>query len=292
MLGLRLAARPAMTFETKLRPPLHRSLLARLRSWFFTGLVIFGPVAVTVYITLWFIDSVDNWVRPLAPASLWPDTYLPFHVPGFGVVIVITGLTLLGFLAANIAGRTLVALYEAMLDRTPVVRGIYKSVKQIFETVFSQGGTQFRKVGLVEFPLKGSWSVVFISSDPAPAVAEVLPTGGMTSVFLPCIPNPTTGFYFFVPTKDIIELPMSPDDAAKLIMSAGLIQPSGQAALAAMAQAAKQAAPIGEAETLWEQGFRAPRRERREIPSAFRDFSMVCGQQKFPSRSCGQSASS
>ena len=240
-----------MTFETKLRPPLHRSLLARLRSWFFTGLVIFGPVAVTVYITLWFIDSVDNWVRPLAPASLWPDTYLPFHVPGFGVVIVIIGLTVLGFLAANIAGRTLVALYEAMLDRTPVVRGIYKSVKQIFETVFSQGGTQFRKVGLVEFPLKGSWSVVFISSDPAKAVADVLPTDGMTSVFLPCIPNPTTGFYFFVPTKDIIELPMSPDDAAKLIMSAGLIQPAGQAALAAMAQAAKQAAaPIGEAETL------------------------------------------
>ncbi len=84
------------------------------------------------------LSEVDNWVRPLAPASLWPDTYLPFHVPGFGVVIVITGLTLLGFLAANIAGRTLVALYEAMLDRTPVVRGIYKSAKQIFETVFSQ----------------------------------------------------------------------------------------------------------------------------------------------------------
>ena len=139
---------------------------------------------------------------------------------------------------------------EAMLDRTPVVRGIYKSVKQIFETVFSQSGTQFRKVGLVEFPLKGSWSVVFISSDPAKAVADVLPTGGMTSVFLPCIPNPTTGFYFFVPTKDIIELPMSPDDAAKLIMSAGLIQPAGQAALAAMAQAARQAAPVSAAETL------------------------------------------
>jgi uncharacterized membrane protein len=228
-----------MTFETKHVAPLPRSLLARLRSWFFTGLVIFGPVAVTVYIALWFIDTVDNWVRPLAPANLWPDTYLPFHVPGFGVVIVMIGLTLLGFLAANIAGRTLVGLGEAMLDRTPVVRGIYKSVKQIFETVFREGGTQFRKVGLVEFPLKGSWSVVFISSDPT-----------KTSVFLPCIPNPTTGFYFFVPTKDIIELPMSPDDAAKLIMSAGLIQPAGQAALAAMAQAAKQAAPIGEAETL------------------------------------------
>jgi uncharacterized membrane protein len=239
-----------MTFETPLGAPLHRSLLARLRSWFFTGLVAFGPVAVTVYIALWFIDTVDNWVRPLAPASLWPDTYLPIHVPGFGVVIAIIGLTVLGFLAANIAGRTLVGVGEAMLDRTPVVRGIYKSVKQIFETVFRQGGTQFRKVGLVEFPLKGSWSVVFISSEPTRTVADVLPTDGMTSVFLPCIPNPTTGFYFFVPTKDIIELPMSPDDAAKLIMSAGLIQPAGQAALAAMAQAAKRGAPVGEAETL------------------------------------------
>jgi uncharacterized membrane protein len=239
-----------MTFDAKLAAPLPRSLLARLRSWFFTGLVIFGPVAVTVYIALWFIDTIDNWVRPLAPASLWPDTYLPFHVPGFGVVIVMIGLTLLGFLAANIAGRTLVGLGEAMLDRTPVVRGIYKSVKQIFETVFREGGTQFRKVGLFEFPLKGSWSVVFISSDPTKAVADVLPTDGMTSVFLPCIPNPTTGFYFFVPTKDIIELPMSPDDAAKLIMSAGLIQPAGQAALAAMAQAAKRVAPVSAAETL------------------------------------------
>jgi uncharacterized membrane protein len=230
-----------MTFEIKTRAPLPRSLSARLRSWFFTGLVIFGPVATTVYIAWWLVDTVDNWVRPLAPASLWPDTYLPIHVPGFGVVIAVIGLTLLGFLAANIAGRTLVRMGEAMLDRTPVVRGIYKSLKQIFETLFSQGGTQFRKVGLVEFPLKGSWSIVFISSDPPAAVAGILPTDGMTSVFLPCTPNPTTGFYFFVPAKDIIELPMTPDNAAKLIMSAGLIQPDGQAALAAMAQAARAA---------------------------------------------------
>jgi len=129
---------------------------------------------------------------------------------------------------------------EAMVDRTPLVRGVYKSVKQIFETLFSQGGTHFRKVGLVEFPSKGSWTIVFISSAPTQAVADVLPTGGMTSVFLPCTPNPTTGFYFFVPTADVIELPMAPDDAAKLIMSAGLIQPEGQAALAAMAQAARR----------------------------------------------------
>ena len=219
-------------------PP--RSLGVRLRTWFFTGLVIFGPVAVTIYIAWWFIDTVDNWVKPLVPARYWPDSYLPFHVPGFGVVIALAGLTLLGFLAANIAGRTLVSIGEALLDRTPVVRGIYKSVKQIFETVFSQSGTQFRKVGLVEFPFKGSWSIVFITADPAAAVAGVLPPGEMTSVFLPCTPNPTTGFYFFIPTADVIELPMTPEDAVKLIVSAGVVQPEGQATLAAMAQAARQ----------------------------------------------------
>jgi uncharacterized membrane protein len=220
-----------------------RSLGARLRSWFFTGLVIFGPVAITAYIAWWFVDTVDNWVKPLVPSIVWPDSYLPFHVPGFGVVIVFLVLTLLGFLAANIAGRTLVNIGEAIVGRTPVIRGVYKSVKQIFETLFSEGGAHFRKVGLVEFPMKGSWSVVFISSDPMPAVADVLPTGQMTSVFLPCTPNPTTGFYFFVPAADVIELPITPDEAAKLIMSAGLIQPEGQAALAAMAEAARRQKP-------------------------------------------------
>ncbi len=224
--------------------PLHRSLLIRLRSWFFAGLVVFGPLALTLYLAWWFVDTVDNWVRPLAPAVLWPENYLPFHVPGFGVAIVLVGLTLLGFLAANIAGRWLVRLSEAMLDRTPVIRGIYKSIKQIFETVFAPDGTQFRKVGLVEYPIKGCWSIVFISSEPSAQLAAHLPPG-MTSVFLPCAPNPTTGFYFFVPTKDVVELPMTPDDAFKIVMSAGLIQPGGAAPLAALSEtrAAEATAP-------------------------------------------------
>jgi uncharacterized membrane protein len=212
-----------------------------LRSWFFAGLVLFGPLAVTLYIALWFVDTVDRWVRPLVPASFWPDTYLPFHVPGFGVAIVLIGLTLLGFVAANVAGRTLVGIGEAMLDRTPVVRGVYKSIKQIFETVFSQSGTQFRRVGLVEFPIKGAWSIVFLSSEPPRQVAEALPDRPMTSVFLPCTPNPTTGFYFYVPTAEILELAISPDEAAKLVMSAGLIVPEGGGQLAVMAQAARAA---------------------------------------------------
>ena len=232
-----------MTFETAPRAPLHRSLLARLRSWFIAGLVVFGPLAVTLYIAWWFVDTVDNWVRPLVPASFWPETYLPYHVPGFGVASVLVGLTLLGFLAANIAGRWLVGIGEAMLDRTPVVRGVYKSIKQIFETVFAQDGTQFRKVGLVEYPMKGCWSIVFISSEPAPLLAAALPPVGMTSVFLPCAPNPTTGFYFFVPTKDVIELSLTPDEAFKIVMSAGLIQPGAAGAVQGAAEGGRVAEP-------------------------------------------------
>jgi uncharacterized membrane protein len=220
--------------------PFHRSLAARLRSWFFTGLVVFGPVAVTAYIAWFVIDTVDGWVKPWLPQSLSPDGYLPFHVPGFGVLIALVGLTLLGFLTANIIGRTLVKFSEAMLDRMPLVRGVYKGLKQVFETVFSQSGSQFRKVGLVEFPVKGSWSIVFVSSEPGRVVSSALPGDKpMISVFMPCTPNPTTGFFFYIAAEDVIELPISADEAAKLIMSAGLIQPEGQAALAAMAEAAK-----------------------------------------------------
>jgi uncharacterized membrane protein len=221
-------------------PTVHRSLAQRLRSWFLTGLVVFGPVAVTLYIAWWAIDTVDNWVRPWFPLSLSPDGYLPFHVPGFGVVIAIVGLTLLGFLTANFIGRSLVRFGEAMLDRTPLVRGVYKGFKQAFETIFSQSGSQFRKVGLVEFPVKGSWSIVFVSSVPGEILVRTLPgEKPMISVFMPCTPNPTTGFFFYIAADEVVELPISADDAAKLIMSAGLIQPQGHAALAAMAEAAK-----------------------------------------------------
>ena len=112
-------------------------------------------------------------------------------------------------------------------------------MKQIFETIFSQSGTSFRRVGLVEFPAKGMWTIVFISAPPSATLSKALPMGDHISVFLPCTPNPTTGFYFFLPVADVIEIPMSPDDAAKLIMSAGLIQPETQLALGALAERAK-----------------------------------------------------
>ena len=222
------------------RPP-RPSLGARVRAWFLTGIVVAGPVAVTGYIAWWFVNTVDNMVKPLVPARFWPDAYLPVYVPGFGVVIAFLALTLLGFFTANLVGRSLIALGEGLLDRMPIVRGIYKSVKQIFETMFSQSGTGFRRVALVEYPMPGWWSVVFLSAEPSETVAQALPgTPALVSVFLPCAPNPTTGFYFYLPAHKVIEIDVTPDDAVKLIMSAGLIQPHGQAMLAAMAEGAKR----------------------------------------------------
>jgi uncharacterized membrane protein len=230
------APEPAALFV----PARPRGVGARLRAYFLTGLVIAGPLAVTAWIVWWFINTIDGWVTPLIPTVLRPDRYLPFHVPGVGVVVALVGLTLLGFLAANLAGRSLIRVGEAILDRMPVVRGIYKSVKQIFETIFSQSGTSFRRVGLVEFPAKGNWSVVFISSPPAGTVLENLSGEEHLGVFLPCSPNPTTGFFFYLPARDVIEIPMTPDDAAKLIMSAGLIQPEIQAKLNTFAEETKR----------------------------------------------------
>jgi uncharacterized membrane protein len=206
--------------------PVKTGTLAGIRTYFLTGLVVAGPVAITVYLTWAFITWVDAWVTPLIPAAYLPDTYLPFRVPGFGLIVAFVGLTLVGFLTANLVGRTLVRFGETLLDRMPVVRGIYKALKQVFTTVFSQSGTSFRKAGLVEFP-QGAWSVVFISAEPSPAIERLLPgeRDEWVSVFMPCAPNPTTGFFFLLPRSKVIELPISVEEATKLVISAGLIQP-------------------------------------------------------------------
>jgi uncharacterized membrane protein len=217
--------------------PVRSGGLQRLRTYFLTGVVIAGPVAITIYLTWWFIALVDGWVKPIVPRIYLPETYLPFAIPGFGVLVAFLLLTILGFLTANLVGRTLLQTSERLLDRMPVVRGLYKSTKQIFETVFSQSGTTFKRVGLVEYPMRGMWSVVLISAEPNPELAKVLPgKEEMIGVFLPCAPNPTTGFFFYLPKRDVVEIAISPDEAAKLVMSAGLIQPdpNQQARLAAL----------------------------------------------------------
>ena len=229
-------------------PPDHPpGLVARFRNYFLTGLVVAGPVAITLYLTWWFVNWVDNLVRPFVPTVYRPETYLPFGLPGSGLVVAVVALTLLGFLTANLIGRTLVDLGERLLGRMPVVRAIYRGLKQVFETLFSGKGSSFRRVGLVEFPSPGMWSIVLISQAPSANVASQLPgEEEHISVFLPCAPNPTTGFFFYVPRSKIIEVDMTTEDAATLIMSAGVVQPGSDpqkrnAALAGMANAARVA---------------------------------------------------
>jgi uncharacterized membrane protein len=239
---------PSDIVETDLPP---HGLGARLRNYFLTGLVVAGPLAITAWLISAVITWVDDSVRPLIPEIYRPETYLPWKIPGSGLVIALFALTLLGFLTANLVGRTLVQLGDHLIDRMPIVRPIYKTVKQVFQMLFSKSGTSFRKVGLVEFPAPGMWSLVFLSQPPSAEVARRLPdSDDQISVFLPCTPNPTTGFFFYVSRKNIIELDIAVEQAATLIMSAGMIQPGaplpkengGFAAMAAAARAAQAAA--------------------------------------------------
>ena len=221
---------------------IHHGMVVRLRNYFLTGLVLVGPAYITISLTWWFINWVDDLVRPFIPIAYRPDTYLPVKIPGTGLIIALTALTLLGFLTANFVGRKLVEAGENILNRMPVVRPIYKSLKQIFETLFANGGSSFRRVGLVEFPSPGMWSLVFLSNPASADVAARLPATEHVAAFLPCTPNPTTGFLFYVQRRDVVDLDITVEAAMTLLMSAGMVQPGAgdqQKKLAALAETAR-----------------------------------------------------
>jgi uncharacterized membrane protein len=220
-------------------------IISRIRTYFLTGLVVAGPVAVTLWLVWWFVTLVDGLVRPIIPGAYRPETYLPVKIPGLGLIIVFVALTLLGFFAANLIGRKLVDFGESILSRMPIVRPIYRTAKQIFQTLFSKSESSFRKVALVEFPSPGMWSLVFLTQSPTAEISSRLPATEHVSAFMPCTPNPTTGFFFYVPQRDIVELEITVEQAMTVIMSAGIVQPSGepqsQAKLAALAETARAA---------------------------------------------------
>jgi uncharacterized membrane protein len=228
--------------------------MSRIRNYFLTGLIVAGPVAITAWLIWWFVTWVDSLVRPLIPAAYHPDTYLPFNIPGLGLIFAFVMLTLLGFLTANFVGRRMVGFGESILSRMPIVRPIYRTAKQIFETLFSSSQSSFRQVGLVEFPSPGMWSLVFLTQSPSASIAGRLPEGEHVSAFMPCTPNPTTGFFFYVPRRDVIELDISVEQAMQLIISAGVIQPGGDdpqknlATLAAKARTAQTARAVAQNE--------------------------------------------
>ena len=226
--------------------PSQTSLAGRIRNYFLTGLVVAGPLAVTAWLIWSIVNWVDDLVRPLIPPVYRPETYLPWPIPGTGLVLAVIVLTLLGFLTANLVGRTLVGWGEDLLNRMPIVRPVYKTMKQIFEALFSKSGSSFRQVALVEFPAPGMWSLVFLSQPPSAELTAKLPPGEHISAFMPCTPNPTTGFFFYVLRKDLVVLDISVENAMTLLISAGMVQPDGEAqkklaSLAASARAAQAA---------------------------------------------------
>ncbi|MEM8749292.1 MAG: DUF502 domain-containing protein [Pseudomonadota bacterium] len=204
-----------------------RRSFTRLRNYFFTGLVICAPIAITAYLTWTLVQWVDGWVKPYIPDVYNPDLYLPFTVPGFGLLVAMFVITMIGFLTANLIGRSIVAYGEYLLSRMPIVRNIYSALKQIFETVFREDANSFQSVVLVEYPRKDIWALAFVATDTLGEVQARLddPAGATVSVFLPTTPNPTSGFLLFVPKSDVITLDMSVEEAAKLVISAGLVAP-------------------------------------------------------------------
>jgi uncharacterized membrane protein len=209
--------------------PLHAG--ARVRNYFLTGLVVVGPVTITLYIAWYFINIIDAWVKPYIPRIYNPESYLPFPVPGVGLLFAIVGLTLIGALAANLLGRSLISAGELMLGRMPIVRNVYQGLKQIFESVVtvSAPSKSFQKVALMEFPSKGIWSLVFVTGEAADQIAAEIPGVDLVSVFMPTGMLPPSGFVCFVPRASVVPVRMSVEDAAKIIISAGMVNPETQA---------------------------------------------------------------
>jgi uncharacterized membrane protein len=207
------------------RPP-RRGLFAGIRASFLTGLVIVAPAVLTIWLIQTVIEFVDGKVLPLVPSRVFPDWLTGISVPGLGLIIFLAFTLIVGWLAKGLIGRSLIAWGEEIVSRMPVVRSIYNGLKQIAETVFAQSSTTFNRACLIQYPRPGLWAIAFISTDTKGELAQNLnATEKHLSVFLPTTPNPTSGFLLFVPESQVILLDMSIEEAAKLVISAGLVVP-------------------------------------------------------------------
>jgi len=202
----------------------HGGFLSRLRTWFFAGVLVVAPIGITIYIAQLFIDFVDGKVLPNIPERYNPGTYLPVDIPGLGLVIVMVCVTLIGMMTAGFVGRWFVRTSEAIVNRMPVVRTLYGSLKQILETVLAQKSTAFRDVVLVEYPRREMWVIGFVSGKTTGEV-QAKTDDEVINVFIPTTPNPTSGFLIFVPRRDMIFLNMTIEEGIKMVVSGGIVTP-------------------------------------------------------------------
>ena len=221
--------------DSQSQPPRRRSgLLGGLRSSFLTGLIVVLPIGLTIYFIYVVTGWIDGWVLPFIPSALRPDALIRHwfgeetwvNVRGVGVLVFLVFTVIVGWIAKGIIGRSFLHWTERTVDRLPIVRSIYNGLKQIAETVFAQGDQKFDQACLVEYPKEGIWAIGFISTKAKGEIAAKFPPDeDILSVFLPTTPNPTSGFLLFVPSRDVRILDMKIEDAAKLIISAGLVYP-------------------------------------------------------------------
>ena len=212
--------------------PLRPSPFARLRNNFLTGLIVIAPIGLTTWLIWTVIGWVDGFVLPFVPRRYNPEVWLQENldvavdIHGIGVAFFLVFTVLIGWAAKGFIGRSLLRYAEGLMARLPIVRSIYGGIKQIAETIFTQDNQSFENACLVEYPRRGIWAIGFISTGAKGEVAARA-SQDMMSVFLPTTPNPTSGFLLFVPVEDVVMLDMSVEDAAKLVISAGLVYPNG-----------------------------------------------------------------
>ena len=203
----------------------NQNLFQRLRSNFLTGLVLITPIILTIYLLWGVINFIDDKVVPWLPNKYNPSTYLGKDIPGLGVITFLIFTTIVGMVTKGFFGRQLIKFWQSLVDRTPVFRSIYNALKQIAETVFTKSDQTFKSACLVEYPRRGIWVVAFVSTITRGEIKEKINKDEILTVFVPTTPNPTSGFLLFIPKKDVIILKMSVENAAKLVISAGLVVP-------------------------------------------------------------------
>jgi uncharacterized membrane protein len=200
-------------------------MMAYIRRCFISGLLLWLPIWVTLLVIKFLVDILGNSITML-PHEYQPDALLGFHIPGIGFLITVLVIFFTGMVVANFLGRSVIGFWDAVINRIPLVRSIYSSVKQVSETLLTPGGQSFRKVLLVEYPRKGLWTIAFQTSEITPAaLKDAFKDDDMVSFFVPTTPNPTSGFLMMAPRKDVIEMDLSVDQALKFVISLGVVQP-------------------------------------------------------------------